>query len=352
MQNTKLPPTPLDLFEGWISIRENESYDPLSRAASVPYAYIWKRWCDWLQEQPSNSGTHAYWEAGPRDVQEFLLNGSSPASGRKARSASTSPVTRQRYGRVLSVLYQFAVEHHHLSTNPVTEEIMGTPPTEEERGGQILPPRVFEALYLVLPVDPTPYEKRDKAIMLLLLECALTPGEVRNIKIGDVCKNTKNPGQYLLHLDGPRGAQDRSISTTGAAGYALHQWLVHRKVMHRNTNVIFVSEKRGPMTRRALFGLVAKMITLACQVVRAEVPNHIGPMVIRNNCIVRWYNAGKPVVDICRDAGFKDGKSFMRGLRVHLKEPAVREATSAGLEGCHNADLPTGAAELESAAAP
>lgn len=307
------------LFEDWISTREHASYDPLSRAAAVPYRYIWKRWCDWLQEQPGKPVEFAYLSAREFDVQQFLQHGSSPASSRKSRSAPTSPVTRQRYGRVLRELYQHAISFGHMNaSNPVTDAAIGMPPTEVERGGQILPPRVFETLYLVLPADPTPYEKRDRAIMLLLLECALTPGELRSLKVSDVSKDTANPGQYVLRLDGPRAAQQRDISTTGLAGYALHQWLVHRQIMRRSTEVIFISEKRGAMTRRALFGLVAKYITLACQTVRTDVPNHIGPMVIRNNCIVRWIKSGIPVVDICRRAGFKDEKSFLRGLQVHL----------------------------------
>lgn len=317
------PPPPsltaTEMFEDWISTRENASYDPLSRKAAIPYSYIWKRWCDWLQEQAGKTGSGSYLQVTPLNIQQFLLNGSSPASGRKARSAPISPVTRQRYGRVLREIYQHAVNFGHLNANPVTEQVMGLPPTDVERSGQILPPQVFEALYRVLPVNPSPYEKRNKAIMLLLLECALTPGEIRSLTLSNVMKNLKNPGQFTLRLDGPRGAQARDISTTGPAGYALHQWLVYRSVMRRKTDVVFISEKKGAMTRRALFGLVSQMITEACQHVHAEVPNHIGPMVIRNNCIVRWYNAGKPVLDICRDAGFKDSKSFMRGLRIHLK---------------------------------
>lgn len=307
------------LFEDWISGRENDHIDRLSREAAVPYRYIWKRWCDWLAEQPQYaSNPKAFLQASPSDVRRFLATGSSPSSTRKPRSAPISPVTRHRYGQVLHMVYQHADSFSFVASNPVTEDVRGPLPTEVERGGQILPPRVFEALYQVLPTDPTPYEKRDRAIMLLLLECALSPGEIRALRLDQATKNTASAGQYLLQLDGPRGAQDRVISTTGAAGNALFQWLVHRHVMHRSTDVIFVSEKHGPMTRRALFGLTAKMITLACQRVGAPVPNHIGPMVIRNNRIVRWFNAGKPVAEICHQAGFKDAKSFMRGLRVHL----------------------------------
>jgi site-specific recombinase XerD len=304
------------LFEDWISVREHASYEPLSRKSALPYKYIWKRWCDWLDEQ---SPPMLYAQASTQDVHQFLWTGASPASKRKARSTLISPVTRQRYGRVLKELYQHAVNFGHLTSNPVTLQVIGMAPTTVERGGQILPPRVFEALYDVFPVEPTPYVKRDKAILFLILECALKAGELRNLQIDDVREDAQHPGQFLLRIDGPRGAQQRNLLTTGPAGQALHDWLIHRKAMQRNTEVVFISEKRGAMTKRALFGMVSQLVIRACQMLHVDVPNHIGPMVVRNACIVRWYNMGKPIDEICLEAGYKDEKSFLRGLGVHLK---------------------------------
>ena len=39
---------PTELFEDWLTERENDYYDPLSREAALPYAFIWKKWIDWL----------------------------------------------------------------------------------------------------------------------------------------------------------------------------------------------------------------------------------------------------------------------------------------------------------------
>ena len=64
------------LFEDWISTREHASYDPLSRAAAVPYRYIWKRWCDWLQEQPGKPVEFAYLSAREFDDLVRILNDS------------------------------------------------------------------------------------------------------------------------------------------------------------------------------------------------------------------------------------------------------------------------------------
>lgn len=318
----KLPPD--ELFEDWLTLRGAGSYEALSREAAIPYRYIWKRYCDWLEEQPGKREAPRYLGASPQDIASFLTNGSSPSSNRKSPTAPVSPVTRQRYGRVLRDIYLHAERHLNLiatGRNPVTDEAIGAAPSEVERGGQILPPKVFEALYTVFSAVCSRYETRDKAIILLLLECALTSGEIRSLKMSDVRKDKSHAGQFILEIKGARLAQDRTLTTTGPAGYALHQWLVYRQVMHRSTDVIFVSEqKRGDMTRRALFSVVAKMIARACDKAQVDLPNHIGPVVIRNNAIVRWYNSGMPMGELCIRAGFKNERSFKRGLQVHLNE--------------------------------
>lgn len=310
-----------ELFDDWLSVREKASYDPLSREAAVPYRYIWKKWCGWLAEQRDSLDPLLYKDATSSEVHRFLLTGPSPSSKRKSASAPISPVTRDRYGRVLREIYAHGVSWGHMARNPVTMESVGAAPTDAERSGQILPPRVFEAMYRVLPLDPTTYEKRDNAIILILLECGLTSAELRGLRLDQIEKDFQHTGQYRLRIEGYRSAaQDRTISTSGAAGQALHKWLVHRKVMHRSTDVVFISEKRGPMSIQALFRLVAKVTGLACTLSGMEVPAHVGPSVIRNSLIVRLLNAGVPGDEVAKRMGVKEAKTLMRGLGLHLQQ--------------------------------
>lgn len=319
--------TPSELFEDWLSVREHASYDRLSREAAEPYRYIWKSWCDWLGEQRDSVDPFLYTTAATQEMFRYLRVGPSPSSKRKSKSAPTSPITRQRYGRVLKEIYQHAVNFGFCTSNPVSDAAIGEAPSPTERSAQVLPPKVFSCIPQVFPQDPTPYEKRDIAILLMLMDTGMTSGELRELELGDIRKDFQDPGQFILRIDGPRGAQRREISTRGPTGPALHRWLVYRNVMRRDTDVVFVSEKRGAMQRETLFRLVAKYVALACAHAGVDVPNHVGPGTIRNTAIVRWINSGEPPSRICLRTGIKDERTLLFRLQLHLA-PSAMKATA------------------------
>lgn len=323
------------LLDDWLHLREVDSYDPLTREAAVPYRYIWRKWINWIHDADGR-GDLAWKYASTEQATDFLQGnpaprelgrvdpaapstGISPCSHRKSRSAPISPITRERYGRVLKEIYDYAKAHLHACEAPFTREVIGVAPTEVDRAGQILPPGVFEALAHVLDGDLPPFRKRDKAILYLLMHCGLTSAEVRSLKLGDVSKNFDHAGQYTLQIDGPRQAQQRTLVTTGATGEVLHNWLVHRRVMHRKTDVVFISERKGALTGPALFLIIAPLVAAACKQAHVDVPNHVGPSIIRNTLIVRLYNSKRAsAAEICRWMGIKDEKVLTRGLGMHM----------------------------------
>jgi site-specific recombinase XerD len=223
-------------------------------------------------------------------------------------------------------VYQHAVDFGYLLSSPVNESVLGEGPAPNERNGQVLPPGVFAALASAFPSKPTPWEKRDIAIMLLLMDTGMTSGELRDLEISHIEKNFTDPGQYWLKIDGPRGAQRRRISTRGPTGAALHRWMVYRNVMRRKTDVIFVSEKKGPMQRNTLFNVVARYVTVACKLALVDLPNHIGPGTIRNTAIVRWINSGEPINQICERIGVKDIRNLLVRLAPHITPVAMSKA--------------------------
>lgn len=306
------------LFESYLSSREHDRYDPLSRAAAQPYRYIWQAWCRWLAERYHDTNPALYRQAIENDAYQYLREGPSPASKRKTRTAAISAITRQRYGRVLREVYQHAVDFGYAESSPISERAMGQPPTVSERTGQILPPGVLQAVPAVLASDPTPYQMRDNAILMLLLDTAMTSSELRELTMDDVTKNFEDAGQYWLRIDGPRGAQNRTISTRGPVGYALARWLSFRKHLERPTDAVFVSEKKGPMQRETMFRLIARVIGQACQHVGAEVPNHVGPATLRNAVIVHWLNLGASPTEVCQRTGIQDERTLLVRLKRHL----------------------------------
>ena len=315
---------PSELFEDWLNERENDYYDPLSREAALPYAFIWKKWINWLcSDSPSRAQLGRpphYLKASQEDALAFLNYGPSPASKRNSATSPRriSPVTRLRYGEVLTRVYAHAVMRGLITEHPFTAELLGRRPTERERGGQVLPPGVFEAMRDALPAELSPLAIRDRAIVLLLLECGLTSGELRTLEIGQVRKNKLEAGQYLIRVDGPRQAQRREVSTTGQAGPALQQWLACRGDVGKTSTLLFRSTKLGTLSRNGLFTLVYRQVLAACNAVGVPCSGHVGPGVIRNTVIVRRLRAGLDPAQICKDLGIKDTKTLLRGLRHHL----------------------------------
>ena len=316
---------PTELFEDWLTERENDYYDPLSREAALPYAFIWKKWIDWLgSASPSRAQLGRpphYLKASQEDALAFLTYGPSPASKRNSSTSTRriSPVTRLRYGEVLTRVYAHALMRGLVTEHPFTAELLGRRPTERERGGQVLPPGVFEAMRDAMPAELSPLSVRDRAIVLLLLECGLTSGELRTLEVAHIRRNKLEAGQYLLRVDGPRQAQRREVSTTGQAGPALQQWLAYRDDLGKTSTHLFRSTKLGTLAKIALFSLVYRQVLAACNAVGVPCPGHVGPGVIRNTVIVRRLRAGLDPTQICKDLGIKDTKTLLRGLRHHLE---------------------------------
>lgn len=297
--------------------------DPLTRAAAVPYRYIWTSWCAWLAEHaPGCVGPHGYLSASAQSVARFLAHGPSPAaSSRKGASESISPITRHRYGRLLQDVYQHAVDFGWLQANPVIAEVMGGGPTEAQRGAQILPPGVLAALAPMLPPLGSPWESRDRCLMLMLMDYAVRSGDLQRIQSADVrpTRTGLSPSFTLDISHGVHAAQDRKLDITGRTAVALARWIAQRGSLGYAGPELFFSERLRPLQRRTLFHLCARLVAQACQQAGATLPNHIGPGVVRNTVMVEWINSGRySAADVCAIAGIQDEKTLTRALRAHL----------------------------------
>lgn len=314
----------LALFEDWISVRENDPVSRLTREAATPYGFIWKKWTDWLSTtsptaQRLQRPAH-YGEATALDAERFLRDGPSPASRRngKGRASPISPVTRTRYGRVLHELHSHAIALGLATTQPFTEEVIGPQPTVRERGGQVLPPGVLEQLTRGLHQQPTPYQARDNAIIMLLVHTGMTSGEVRELTMVDVHRNRQGVNVFTLHIQGDRDMQSREVPVTGRAGASLALWLMHRGNITQDEGVVFLSDRGPQLQRAAIFRLIARHVQQACEALGMATPNHIGPGVIRNTVIVNRLRAGEPSFKVAQAMGIKEDRSLLRALGHHL----------------------------------
>lgn len=311
-----------ELFERWLTERSNDARSPLSLDAAKPYRYIWRSWCKWLdkahpQVAAANAGT-GYLQATPKDVQLFLANGPSPSSTRVSKTFPISEVTRRRYWRVLDCVYQHALNKELMQKNPVRELSENDKPKSEKSEGLVLTRVHFEAMYQALPAGTTVWDVRDRAILLLLLEAALTPGEVCGVLTSQVHPDSREPSRLCLSITGARYWQSREMVLSDVASTALAAWLTIRSKITFPTEAIFVTQQHEDMSGRPLFYLVAKTVAASAVAAKLPVPYHVGPQVLRNTRIVLWLNDGIEQSEVVKLAGYKDAKSF-RGLLRHIQ---------------------------------
>lgn len=304
-------PTEDQVFEAWLTVRSEDSRDPLSPEAAKPYRYIWLSWCQWLRSK----SLPEFHRATAEHVLSFLDQGPSPASGRVSKSAPISPITRRRYWMVLKDVYEFACAREWVTSNPFKSMSESDRPASEKSEGIVLTPQHFAAIYKVLPNGHSMWDIRDRAILLLLLEAALTPGEIALLQCAEVFQDTANPGCLGLSLNGKRKSQEREIPLSMLASQALEAWLKLRPV--HESKLVFLTQSLLPMSRRPLFHLVSKTIIAGAKESGLPSPGHLGPQVLRNSRLILWIKEGRPIAEVATMAGYKDARSF-RGLRRHL----------------------------------
>ena len=311
-----------DHFEHWLVNRANAARDPISESSAKPYRYMWRAWCRWLASAGGRDEPVHWLLATSEHAQRYLQQGPSPAaSTRKSRSAPISEITRQRYQRFLHILYMHALHRGLVRESPFAgaEEPLSV---QEQSEGQIFHAIQLQAIAESLPSGTQRMDVRDRAIMCVLLDAAITTSELCQLRLQHVGGHLS---KVSLSIDGKRSAQVRKLQLQPRASAALRHWMEIRRgitvTRPGEEDVVFVSKKGRAMTNHSIFHLVSTTVRQAFKAHHLDMPNHIGAQVLRNSRLVHWLNAGMPVDEVVRRAGFKDQKSF-RGLRGHI-DPAV-----------------------------
>lgn len=322
-------PTGESVFEHWLMSASSREALPLSEESAAPYRYIWQSWCEWLTNDRGRIDPMHYLHATPQDVTLFLERGpTASASRRKGNSAPISPVTRHRYAWLLSEVYQYAFILGYITDSPVNRLILGRAPRLEESGGQALPHQVLHALMRNLeasrPTKRAVFQLRDKAILLTLLCTGLKSDELCALRLSDLTRNKPVPGQFLMHIEGERKAQERQVSTRGLSGDVLFNWLRERETLleHRHRPWVFLSKRGDKLSEPGLYRVVSSWIERACQDAGFSVPNHIGPGTLRNSLILEAIRTGPPIWTdsrICQYFGLQSTRSVLRNLGHHLE---------------------------------
>jgi len=339
---------PLEWFESWLLERANERENPLTPQAAEPYRYIWSSWCQWLlgsDQSGQGDWTELVLAAGQAQAMEFLLDRVKPATQRSGSSPEISIVTRERYCMVLRGVYGHLQRLGLLAENPMLRlyELAG----EDRPDAEVLAPGIWKRLLEQAAeelADRSPFSLRDRALIWLMLDAALTPAELAALNLGQLENAMAGEGddplgsRIAIRLQGNRAAQRRELQLGEPASAALRDWLAVRSdTLSKGRpdtlvvlELVFFTERRKPLSRRVLFHLTSRVITQVCETLGLRLPRHLGPLVLRNTAILHWLQAGMAQDEVCRRAGYQ-GKLALEHLRAHLA--ATRNETTTGTLG-------------------
>ena len=318
------PPDGSVAFTHWLQACSCNPWAPLTPEAAKPYGFIWHSWLKYLAALPPASdvpgATPPAWHSATA-VQLLAFINHHPHSH---KGDAPSDITRRRYWRVLDRMYDHALLHRWVHSNPAQGLAAQDVPPSEDPKGAILSPRMWRALQHSLPAPEDLITTRDRAVLLLLMELGLTPQEVRELGVDHVLRDDNAPQRPIcaLQIDGERVQQSRVLPVSATLAQALQQWLAARNSYHamQGQPALFCTRKAPQLSNHTLLHLVTKTLQAAAQRHRQDLPPRLGPQIIRNTVLVQWLEAGVPPSEVLRRAGMHQPHA-LHHLKAFLPAP-------------------------------
>lgn len=311
-----------EAFAHWLRTCGQNPWEPLSPDAAKPYGFIWHAWLRFLAEKNAAGGAETsdlsgIWaQATAVQVLEFINH--HPQS---PKHQQPSDITRRRYWRVLDRVYDHAVLHRWVASNPAQGLTHQDMPPSEDPQGAILSPRMWRALARQIPAPDDLITSRDRAVLMLLMELGLTPEEVRMLEVDKLQKDVATEGQPItaIAIIGERDNQTRTLPVSAALSMALQQWLQARAGYHamQGQPALFCTRKAPQLSNHTLLHLVTKTLRQAAQASGLPEPARMGPQVVRNTVLVQWLDAGCSVAEVLARAGMKNPNALQH-LRAYF----------------------------------
>ncbi|WP_284335801.1 tyrosine-type recombinase/integrase [Comamonas sp. NoAH] len=304
-------------YQHWLLTCGQNPWEPLSPDAAKPYGFIWQSWLRFLAGGNVDGDPHAWAQATPQQVLAFINLG--PQSPKRSQP---SDITRRRYWRVLDRVYDHALLHHWVSSNPAQGLTAQDLPPSEDPKGAILSPRMWRALERQLPAPDDLISCRDRAVLMLLMELGLTPEEVRFLEMGNL-RWTEDAPQKIeaIQVVGARDKQSRTLPVSDKLFAALRYWLQARAGYHamQGQSALFCTRKAPQLSNHTLLHLVTKTLRQAALAAKLPEPARMGPQVLRNTVLVQWIEAGCSVDEVLERAGMKSPNALQH-LRAYFSD--------------------------------
>ena len=328
-------------FDAWQAARlEDKHRKPMGAVGLAQAGFVWRKWLafctvrgiDWLG-------------AAPDEVRAFAGD----ISPRKLGTRAVSPITLRRYWRILSDLYAHAVLTQLIEHNPCAEVM---PPVSEKTASLALPPHLWALLQEGLPGGFQFKARRNRLVLLLMMRCALTVGEILHLTLASVQAHEGDADSvvrhlalaglpllqpespfwaplaghpaglsYTLQLSGPRPVQARQLVLDARTSAALRDWLEVRRIGRagENDRLLVGGASGAALSPKGLYNICqAHMAKCLPGITLAQ----MGPNTLRNTCISVWLSQGVPLGEVMRRCGLRDAGVLTR-LQRHVNPRAV-----------------------------
>lgn len=256
-----------------------------SQATVRSYLNDLKKFVRWYYE---TTGEAARVDAvGPLDIAEFK---------RHMLNQNQKPATINRALASLSVFFSWAIEHGRTAQNPVS----GVKPVPEARPA----PKALgrrEQLALMRAAQKTG-RARDIALVTFLLHTGLRVSELCSLTLEDV---TLRERSGVVVVRSGKGSKRREVPLNVTARKALRDWLTIRS---EAPGPLFISQKGGPLSPRAVEHLLAKYAYAA----RLE---GVTPHVLRHTFCKSLIDAGESLDRVAVLAGHSNLNTTARYTR-------------------------------------
>lgn len=212
------------------------------------------------------------------------------------RERHLKPTTLHQAYRVLRTFFRWARAMGAITGDPLAGLAMRTP--------QTLPmvPTEEEVRAVLARCDVTPEGRRNRAMLLLMVDAGLRQGEVRRLLVEHV-----EFGNRTIVVRQGKGAKDRVASANPTAVRALRAWIAVHPAP-RPESFLFTSRDGRPLTERNLVQICHRLSQ------RGGLPSHrrIHPHLLRHLAATSWLRNGMGLDEVRRLLGHSSLQTTLR----------------------------------------